>query len=608
MAGNKEKDKVSGRDTTGHEWDGLKELNTPLPRWWLMVFYACIAFSAVWVVLYPALPIQGATGLTGWTARGAISGEVAEHQARMEPMLARIRAATRPGRGRSRPARLRAGRRARRLRQQLPACHGAGGQGAPGLPALADDDWLWGGTLEAIQHTIRHGVRNTEDDDAAIARCRASAPTAADPAQIDDVADYVLSLSGAPPSRRRRHAARRSTPRTASPAMAIAARATARSARRACPTRSGSMAAAGRDRGADPTPRAGVMPSWEGRLDRRYGQHADRLCAFAGRRRVAGDRPDVSTSRHRTAKADAAGGDAPAEGPLYARGSRSIRSASSARSAGQVGGADLLLALYYVVPWLRWDRGPGAPDQAVLVDMPRRASSSSGSRSGRRRSISSPAALILAAFALFAVTSLFGRVWCGFTCPQTVWTDLFMWVERGIQGDRNARMKLDRGRSSGAKVAKKALTHGAWLLIAAATGGAWIMYFNDAPTVMREILTGQASSRSISSSRCSPPPPICWPAGRASRSAPTCAPGRASRRRCSTRTRWSSPIDAWRGEPRGKAKGAEGRGDCVDCAPACMSARRASTSATASNSNASAAASASMPATASWRSWTGRRG
>ncbi len=89
-----EKDSLSGQNTTGHEWDGLKELNTPLPKWWLWTFYACIAFSLVWVVIYPALPIPGATGTSGWIAREAVVRDVQEAEARMAPMMNRLRAAT----------------------------------------------------------------------------------------------------------------------------------------------------------------------------------------------------------------------------------------------------------------------------------------------------------------------------------------------------------------------------------------------------------------------------------------------------------------------------------------------------------------------------------
>ena len=89
-----EKDSLSGQNTTGHEWDGLKELNTPLPKWWLWTFYATIAFSLVWVVIYPALPIPGATGTSGWIAREAVVRDVQQAEARMAPMMSRLRAAT----------------------------------------------------------------------------------------------------------------------------------------------------------------------------------------------------------------------------------------------------------------------------------------------------------------------------------------------------------------------------------------------------------------------------------------------------------------------------------------------------------------------------------
>lgn len=192
-----EKDSLTGTDTTGHEWDGLKELNTPLPKWWLYVFYACIAFAVVWMIVYPSLPIWGARGTSGWVAREAIGPVLAEQRARQEPMLARIRALT-PAQVAADPE-LRAfalagGRIA--FANNCAGCHGAGGQGAlGGFPSLADDEWLWGGSFHEIRQTITHGIRNAEDD-----RARASVmpPYAAmlTPAQIADTAEYVLSLSG----------------------------------------------------------------------------------------------------------------------------------------------------------------------------------------------------------------------------------------------------------------------------------------------------------------------------------------------------------------------------------------------------------------------------
>jgi len=193
-----EKDTLTGTDTTGHEWDGLKELNTPLPKWWLYVLYATIAFAAVWVVLYPAFPIRGATGMTGWIAREAVVQDVRQSQARMEPMLARIRAAT-PAAVAADPE-LRAfaiagGRTA--FANNCAACHGAGGQGAVGgFPSLADDDWIWGGSHDAIRHTITHGVRAGESDEERISQMPRFLPDGVlTLPQVNDTVEYVLSLT-----------------------------------------------------------------------------------------------------------------------------------------------------------------------------------------------------------------------------------------------------------------------------------------------------------------------------------------------------------------------------------------------------------------------------
>ncbi len=153
----------------------------------------------------------------------------------------------------------------------------------------------------------------------------------------------------------------------------------------------------------------------------------------------------------------------------------------------------LLLGLYYVAPWLRWNRGPGVPDQMLLADLSNARLFFGPFEIWPQEVYYLVGLLILGAIGLFAATSLFGRVWCGFTCPQTVWTDLFMWVERRIEGDRNARMKLDSGPRDAAWWRKKVLKHAAWLGIAVATGGAWVMYFNDAPTLLRDIVTFNAS-------------------------------------------------------------------------------------------------------------------
>ncbi|WP_203074605.1 cytochrome-c oxidase, cbb3-type subunit III [Falsiroseomonas ponticola] len=193
-----EKDSLTGTDTTGHEWDGLKELNTPLPRWWLYVMYATIAFAAVWVVLYPAFPFQGATGVTGWIAREAVVGDVRAAQSRMEPMLARIRASdpqTIAADPTLRAFAIAGGRTA--FANNCAGCHGAGGQGAQGgFPSLADDDWIWGGTHDAIRHTIANGIRAGESDEERTSQMpRFLADGVLTLPQVNDTAEYVLSLS-----------------------------------------------------------------------------------------------------------------------------------------------------------------------------------------------------------------------------------------------------------------------------------------------------------------------------------------------------------------------------------------------------------------------------
>ncbi|MBN8848371.1 MULTISPECIES: cytochrome c oxidase accessory protein CcoG [unclassified Sphingomonas] len=150
------------------------------------------------------------------------------------------------------------------------------------------------------------------------------------------------------------------------------------------------------------------------------------------------------------------------------------------------------LAIYYVTPWLRWHRGEYAPDQAVLVDLAHRRFYMFSIEIWPNEFYYVVGLLIMAAVGLFLVTSAVGRAWCGYACPQTVWTDLFVHVERAIEGDRNAQIRLDRASWGVEKIAKRGTKFVIWLLIAMTTGGAWIFYFADAPTLAREFLTGTA--------------------------------------------------------------------------------------------------------------------
>lgn len=150
----------------------------------------------------------------------------------------------------------------------------------------------------------------------------------------------------------------------------------------------------------------------------------------------------------------------------------------------------VLLAIYYFVPFIRWDRGPQVPNQAILIDMAGRRAYFFFIEIWPQEVFYLTGLLILAAVGLFFVTSMFGRVWCGYACPQTVWTDLFIKVEYFFQGDRNARMKLESEKwTSFNKIWRKCATHVTWIVIGLFTGGAWTLYFNDAPTLVHQILT-----------------------------------------------------------------------------------------------------------------------
>tara|TARA_R110000787_G_scaffold52668_4_gene123983 strand:- start:43206 stop:44666 length:1461 start_codon:yes stop_codon:yes gene_type:complete len=226
------------------------------------------------------------------------------------------------------------------------------------------------------------------------------------------------------------------------------------------------------------------------------------------------------------------------------------------------------LAIYYITPWIRWDRGGGGPDQAVLVDLARERFYFFFIEIWPQEVYYITGLLILAAISLFLVTSLFGRAWCGYSCPQTVWTDLFIFVERMVEGDRNARLKLDKAPMSVAKLSKRVLKHTIWIIIGVLTGGAWVFYFADAPTLLVELFTLEA--------------PIVAYSSVALLTATTYVFGGLMREQvCTYMCPWPRIQGAMvdedtltvtyhgaRGEPRGphkKNEPWEGRGHCIDC-------------------------------------------
>ena len=222
------------------------------------------------------------------------------------------------------------------------------------------------------------------------------------------------------------------------------------------------------------------------------------------------------------------------------------------------------LGIYYLMPWIRWDRGPNLPDQAVLVDMAGRRFYFFWIEIWPHEFYFVAGLLIMAGLGLFLFTSALGRVWCGYTCPQTVWTDLFMLVERWIEGDRNARVRLHHARWDLRKWRLRLVKWTVWLLIAVATGGAWVFYFTDAPTLAMDLIRFDAH-------------PVAY-GTIAVLTATTFVFGGFMREQvCIYMCPWpriqAAMMDSdtltvayrdWRGEPRGKAR-ATGTGDCIDC-------------------------------------------
>lgn len=188
--------------TTGHEWDGIEELNTPLPRWWLWTFYACIVWGVIYSIAYPAWPgINSATsGLLGWSTRGNVAEEIAAHEAKLGPINEKLASAELTAIADDPELQAYAvSAGAAVFKTWCAQCHGSGAAGAKGYPNLLDDDWLWGGDIEAIHQTISYGIRNEESDDARYSEMPAfGRDELLEPEQIDQVVNYVMSLSGDP--------------------------------------------------------------------------------------------------------------------------------------------------------------------------------------------------------------------------------------------------------------------------------------------------------------------------------------------------------------------------------------------------------------------------
>ena len=202
MAEHNHKDEVTGVDTTGHEWDGIRELDNPLPRWWLWIFYACVAWSVVYMIFMPALPappgFEGFTrGLTGNSERANVAQQMADLQASRSTNFDRLQNADFQA-IESDPELFRfaiaAGRSA--FGDNCATCHGSGGGGAVGYPNLNDDIWLWGGTFDDIRYTLHVGIRSDHPDTRFSQMPAFGRDELLSQAEIRDVTQYVLQLSG----------------------------------------------------------------------------------------------------------------------------------------------------------------------------------------------------------------------------------------------------------------------------------------------------------------------------------------------------------------------------------------------------------------------------
>jgi cytochrome c oxidase cbb3-type subunit 3 len=199
MASDKiEVDAVTGTATTGHEWDGIRELNTPLPRWWLWLFYITIIWGIGYWIVYPAWPLVSSytTGLFGWNSRAAIVDDLNELKAMRAPMTTKLATTALADIKSDQPLAdftYAAGRSS--FRENCGPCHGAGGGGAKGYPNLNDNDWIWGGTLEQIQKTIEFGVRSGHAKSHESQMPAFGKDGMLKPDEILTVANYVRSLA-----------------------------------------------------------------------------------------------------------------------------------------------------------------------------------------------------------------------------------------------------------------------------------------------------------------------------------------------------------------------------------------------------------------------------
>ena len=193
-------DEISGVETTGHEWDGIRELNNPMPRWWVWTFYATILWAIGYTIAFPAWPmISDATkGMLGWSSRANVAVELAGAKQAQSVFLDKIAASSLQDiMADPQLSQFAIAGGASAFKVNCAQCHGSGAAGFPGFPNLNDDDWVWGGTVGDIYQTIAHGIRHPGDEETRVSEMPAYADIL-EPVQVKQVAAYVVSLTGTP--------------------------------------------------------------------------------------------------------------------------------------------------------------------------------------------------------------------------------------------------------------------------------------------------------------------------------------------------------------------------------------------------------------------------
>jgi len=192
-------DAVTGTPTTGHSWDGISELNTPLPRWWLWTFYLTIVWAIGYWVVYPAWPLISShtTGMLGYSSRAEVAKEVAALESFRDKQSAGLRTASLEEiKANPELTRLALARGKAAFGDNCVPCHNVGGAGSTGYPNLTDDDWIWGGKLADIQQTLQHGIRWTQNEQTRMGEMLAFQKTGVLKApEVATVVEYVRSLA-----------------------------------------------------------------------------------------------------------------------------------------------------------------------------------------------------------------------------------------------------------------------------------------------------------------------------------------------------------------------------------------------------------------------------